>query len=175
MQLQGHTVHHLKDCNLYSYSTYTVVMKTLQEHEIKCKYQRRANTGIYSIQDKQPKMIKQSSSSLFDFKNSSYIPRYYSYTPRSHVSKCTVLICKLWGFHSSVNEVSSLPGRDAAWFGGMFLTFQRNVWLSVWRVKWTTENSSKHQYPLTQQYSITSQETKILNNNFVSHKKWKMT
>lgn len=138
-------------------------MKKLHEYEIKCKYQKGVNTGIYSTQDKQPKLIKQSSHSLPDFKNGSYIPPHYSYTPRNLISKCTVLISNLWGFHSSVNEISSLPGCDAAWFGGMFLTFQRNVWLSFWRVKWTIENSSKHQYPLTQQYSI------ILSNNFLRY------
>jgi len=142
-------------------------MKMLHEHEIKCKYQRGVNTGIYSIQHKRPKMTKQSSYKLFDFKNGSYIPPHYSYAPRSLISKCTVLICKLWGFCSSVNENSRLPGCDAAWFGGMFLALQRNVCLSFWRVKCTIENSSKHQYPLTQQYSITSQDTEILSNNFV--------
>jgi hypothetical protein len=71
------------------------VMKMLHEHEIKSKYQRGVNIGMYSIQDKQPKMIKQNSYSLFDLKNGSYIPPHYSYTPRSLISKCTVLICKL--------------------------------------------------------------------------------
>jgi len=98
MQLPGHTVHHLKDCNLYSYSTYTVGMKMLHAHGIKSKYERGVNTGIYSTQDKQSKIINQTSYSLFDFKNGSYIPSHYSYTPRSLISKCTVLICKLWGF-----------------------------------------------------------------------------
>jgi hypothetical protein len=95
MQLPGHTVHHLKDCNLYSYSTYTVGMKMLHAHGIKNKYERGVNTGIYSTQDKQSKIINQTSYSLFDFKNGSYIPSHYSYTPRSLISKCTVLICKL--------------------------------------------------------------------------------